>query len=234
VTSEEKYRTLVENVPLIVYRVLDDGTTEFINSYLTESLGYTIEEAVGDKKFWVENICGRPMTDNQEICIGSFHNGEECRVERLVRDRKGKAMTFMDHAIPAKGTDGKVKWVDGIMIDITELKHLQERALRTEEIRILGGISAHAAHEIRNPLIAAGGFARRLRDSLAEADPKRKQADIIVKEVARIEDFLRVLFSSISPFELVLADVDLNRLLSKQIAGMEELLRPRGLKRPLT
>ena len=233
VTSEEKYRTLVENVPLIVYRVLDDGTTEFINSYLTESLGYTIEEAVGDKKFWVEKICGQPMTDNQEICIGSFYNGEECRVERLVRDRKGKAMTFMDHAIPAKGTDGKVKWVDGIMIDITELKHLQERALRTEEIRILGGISAHVAHEIRNPLIAAGGFARRLRDSLAEADPKRKQADIIVKEVARIEDFLRVLFSSISPFELVLTDVDLNRLLSKQIAGMDELLKTKGVEAAL-
>ena len=230
VTSEEKYRTLVENVPLIVYRVLDDGTTEFINSYLTESLGYTIEEAVSDKKFWMEKICGEPVRDDQEICIGSFYSGEECRVERTVRDKKGKALTFMDYAIPAKGSNGKVKWVDGIMIDITELKHLQERALRTEEIRILGGISAHVAHEIRNPLIAAGGFARRLRDSLAEADPKRMQANIIVKEVARIEDFLRVLFSSISPFDLVLTDVDLNRLLSKQIAGMEELLKAKWVE----
>jgi PAS domain S-box-containing protein len=225
VTSEEKYRTLVENVPLIVYRVLDDGTTEFINSYLTECLGYTIEEAVSDKKFWVEKICGEPPREDREISVGSFYSGEECRVERTVRDKKGKPLTFMDRAIPARASDGKVKWVDGIMIDITELKQLQERALRTEEIRILGGISAHVAHEIRNPLIAAGGFARRLRDALPESDPRKKQAGIIVKEVARIEDFLKVLFSSISPFDLVLTEVDLNRLLAKQVAGMEELLK---------
>ena len=230
VTSEEKYRTLVENVPLIVYRVLDDGTTEFINSYLTESLGYSIEEAVGDKHFWVEKICGLPAKKDGEICVDSFHNGEEHRTERRVMDKKGSALTFMDHAIPAKDAEGRVKWVDGIMIDITELKGLQERALRTEEIRILGGISAHVAHEIRNPLSAAGGFARRLRDALPESDPRRKQASIIVDEVARIEDFLRVLFSSISPFDLVLTEVDLNDLLSRTVAGMEPILKTKAVE----
>jgi PAS domain S-box-containing protein len=229
VTSEEKYRTLVENVPLMVYRVLDDGTTEFVNSYLTESLGYTIEEAVGDKRFWIEKICGLPMEGDGRVCLDSFHNGEEHRTERLVRDKKGRLLTFMDHAIPARDADGRVKWVDGIMIDITELKHLQERALRTEEIRILGGISAHVAHEIRNPLIAAGGFARRLRDALPETDPGRKQAEIIVKEVARLEDFLKVLFSSISPFDLVFTEVDLNRLLSRQVAGLKGLMKAKGV-----
>jgi len=229
VLSEEKYRTLVENVPLIVYRVLEDGTTEFINSYLTESLGYTIEEAVGDKRFWVEKICGERVEESRKSGIRSLYSGEECRVERKVKDKKGKTLTFMDHAIPARDSRGEVKWVDGIMLDITELKDLQERALRTEEIRILGGISAQVAHEIRNPLLAAGGFARRLRDALPEADPRRKQAEIIVKEVARIEDFLRVLFSSISPFDLVITDVDLNRLLSKRIAGMEALLKTRAV-----
>ncbi len=229
VTSEEKYRTLVENVPLMVYRVLEDGTTEFINSYLTESLGYTIEEAVSDKRFWIEKICGLSIEEEGQICLDSFHNGEEHRTERVVKDKMGRVLTFMDHAIPASDADGRVKWVDGIMIDITELKRLQERALRTEEIRILGGISAHVAHEIRNPLIAAGGFARRLRDALPETDPRREQADIIVKEVARLEDFLKVLFSSISPFDLHLTDIDLNRLLSELYAGLEDLMRAKGI-----
>ncbi|MGE5841598.1 MAG: cache domain-containing protein, partial [Deltaproteobacteria bacterium] len=230
VTSEEKYRTLVENAPMIVYRVLADGTTEFINSYLTETLGYTIEEAVRDKKFWVEKICGETVRDDREVGIDSFYSGEERRLERSVRDKKGGILTFMDHSIPARTPDGKVKWVDGIMIDITELKQLQERALLAEEIRILGGISAHVAHEIRNPLLAAGGFARRLRDALPESDPKKNQADIIVKEVARIEGFLRVIFSSISPFDLVLAEVDLNRHLAKQVAGMEDLLKAKEVE----
>jgi nitrogen-specific signal transduction histidine kinase len=65
---------------------------------------------------------------------------------------------------------------------------------------------------------------------LPESDPRKKQAGIIVKEVARIEDFLKALFSSISPFDLVLTDVDLNRLLAKHVAGMEELLKTKRVE----
>lgn len=228
VASEEKYRTLVEHVPLIVYRVLDDGTTEFINSYLSESLGYSIEEAVRDRSFWQKKICGLSETDRLGDCLAPFKTGEESRSERIVQDKNGRVVTFMDHAIPAKDGEGRVKWVDGIMLDITELKSLQEQALRAEEIRILGEISAHMAHEIRNPLITAGGFARRLRNTLKEDDPNKKIADIIVKEVARLENFLRTLLSSIRPFDLALEEVSVNDLLERWVAGLKTLLDRKG------
>jgi signal transduction histidine kinase len=145
----------------------------------------------------------------------------------MVKDKQDRPVTFIDHAIPAKDAEGNVKWVDGIMLDITELKRLQEKALRGEEIRILGEISAHMAHEIRNPLIAAGGFARRLRDTLEEEDPNRKMADIIVKEVARLENFLRSLLSSIQPFDLALGEVSINDLLLKWVEDLKDLLEKR-------
>ena len=84
VASEEKYRTLVENVPLIVYRLLGDGRTEFINSCLTESLGYGIDEAVGDVAFWREKILGgdeKAFGDLFETC---FEQGKNYRIERVV------------------------------------------------------------------------------------------------------------------------------------------------------
>jgi PAS domain S-box-containing protein len=230
VASEEKYRTLVENVPLIVYRVLQDGTTEFINSCLTESLGYTIEEAVSDRRFWTEKICGNSSNAGVEGWMASFINGGEHRVERRIRDKKGRLLTFIDHAIPSIDKDGKVKHVDGIMMDITALKQFQERALRAEEIRLLGEISAYMAHEIRNPLISAGGFARRLRDALPASDSNRKFAQIIVEEVARLESFLRILFSSIRPFDLSLKEVNMNEVLGSSIAKMEELLKSRTVE----
>ena len=230
IESEDKYRTLVENVPLIVYRVLEDGTTEFVNSYLTESLGYSIEEAVGDKNFWIEKICGTEDGPFQGICTTCFNTGEECRVERKVRDRNGRLLTFVDHAIPASDLQGKIRWVDGIMMDITEIKTLQERALLTEEVRLLGEISAHMAHEIRNPLITAGGFARRLRDSLPEGDPNRKLAHIIVEEVARLEDYMKILASSIRPFDLSLTELDVGSLLASRVAEAEGLGRSRGVE----
>lgn len=230
VSSEEKYRTLVENVPLIVYRVLPDGTTEFVNPYLSESLGYTVEEAVSDKRFWLGRISGPDSKVYKTVYKTCFIQGKECRVERSLRDKNGRILTFIEHAIPAKDEHGKVKWIDGIMMDITELKRLQERALRTEEIRILGEMSALVAHEIRNPLATAGGFARRLRDSFEKEDPHHKLAQIIVNEVVRLENFLKVLISSIQPFDLVLKEMDINRLLHAWSMEHEDLLETKGIK----
>ena len=228
--SEEKYRTLVENVPLIVYRILRDGTTEFINSALTESLGYSIEEAVGDKMFWREKICGvdtEPMKDIFKLC---FQKGQECRIERRVRDKGGRLLTFIDHAMPAWNVSGRVKWVDGIMMDITELTRLQERALRTEEIRLLGEISARIAHEIRNPLSTAGGFARRLQRSLPESNPDKRLAQIIVEQVAKLENVLKTLLSSIRPFDLSLTEVDVIQLLAAWLKTLDGLIRSRNIE----
>ena len=40
--SEKTYRTLVENVPLIVYMVQPDGTTAFLNRSIEQILGATL------------------------------------------------------------------------------------------------------------------------------------------------------------------------------------------------
>jgi nitrogen-specific signal transduction histidine kinase len=77
------------------------------------------------------------------------------------------------------------------------------------------------AHEIRNPLSSAGGFARRLRDSLPEHDPRRRLAQIIVEEVTRLENFMKVLLSSMRPIELSLGEVDVNDLLDAWLARLE-------------
>jgi PAS domain S-box-containing protein len=222
VASEEKYRELVKNLPLIVYRVLDDGTTEYINPYFTQKMGYTEEEVVGDRNFWRKQIGG--YGEGQE-----WVDGQEFRVERVVRNKQGYLLTFIDQGTPRKDEQGKVRWIDGIMMDITELKRLQERALRTEEIRVSGEISARFAHEIRNPLSTAGGFARRLRDALPKDDPNRKIASIIVEEVARLEEILRITLASIEPFALSLEEVDMDDLLGSLLKELDDLIKEKGI-----
>lgn len=230
VASEEKYRTLVENVPLIVYRVLKDGTTEFVNSYLTENTGYEIEEVIGDKYFWRDKICSEAPAAFNTIYKTCVEKGEDCRIDHPVRAKDGRMLYFITHAIPSKDEGGEVKWIDGFMLDITELKRLQERAIQTEEIRTLGEISARMAHEIRNPLSAAGGFARRLRDALKNDDQNKKLANIIVEEVAKLEKFVKGLLATITPFDLTYSEIDLNKVILDSIINLSHLLKSRKLE----
>ncbi len=229
VSSEEKYRTLVDNLPLSVYRILYDGTTEFINPYFTEKLGYTADEVVGNRRFWQEKIWGCNRAQGEEILRSLKKHSKGFRVEREVKDKEGHRLTLIDHAIPFKDDEGKLKWLEGIMVDITELKRLQEAALRSEEVKVLGEISARFAHEMRNPLTTAGGFARRLRDSLPEDDKHWEFADIIVEEVARLEHILKIILSSIEPFTLSLSKVDLNYLLRSSLKDLKDQIEAKGI-----
>lgn len=228
VASEEKYRTVVENVPLVVYRILPDGTTEFVNSYLTESLGYSIEEAVSDKMFWRDKVGSEAPAAFNTIYKTCVEKGEDCRLDHPARAKDGRLLHFITHAIPSKDQKGEVKWVDGFMLDITELKRLQERAIQTEEVRTLGEISARMAHEIRNPLSAAGGFARRLRESIDD-DQNKKLANIIVEEVAKLEEFVKGLLATITPFDLSYSEIDLNKVILDSINDLKDLLKSHEL-----
>lgn len=192
-------------------------------------LGYTTDEVVGNRRFWQEKIWGCNREQGEEILRSLKENSEGFRVEREVRHKEGHKLTLIDHAIPFKDDEGNLKWFEGIMVDITELKKLQETALRTEEIKVLGEISARFAHEMRNPLTTAGGFARRLRDSLPEDDKHREFADIIVEEVARLEHILKIILSSIEPFTLSVSEVDLNHLLRSSLNDLKDQVEAKGI-----
>lgn len=70
------------------------------------------------------------------------------------------------------------------------LRENQALLMQTEKLAALGEMSAKVAHEIRNPLSAVGGFARRILRGLPENDPNAEYAALIVREIRRLEEIL--------------------------------------------
>jgi PAS domain S-box-containing protein len=230
VSSEEKYRTLVDNLPLGVYRILSDGTIEFINPYLINTLGFDSDHMIGNRFFWQKKVWGHDKAESEEIMDILKKDAQGFRVERVVKDKQGRKHIFMDQAIPFWDESGDLLWFEGIMVDITELKRLQEKALRTEEVRLLGEISARFAHEMRNPLATVGGFAHRLQDSFLENERQKMFAEIIVKEVARLEDILKSILASIKPFSLNMVTVDINEIILASLGEEKERMTEKKIE----
>lgn len=84
-----------------------------------------------------------------------------------------------------------------------QIIEIEDQLRRADRLSALGELSAGMAHEIRNPLGSIKGTAEILRDGVAEDDPKLEFADILIKEVDRLnrvlEDFLR--FAKPAPVE---------------------------------
>jgi len=71
-----------------------------------------------------------------------------------------------------------------------ELRIARDQLVLTERLAVLGEVAASLAHEIRNPLVTIGGFARRLAKKMQSGDPNGKYASVIAAEVDRLEGFL--------------------------------------------
>lgn len=94
----------------------------------------------------------------------------------------------------------------------------QQTLLRMERLSVMGETSAIVAHELRNPLVAIGGFARTLVRSLADDDPNRQFAEIIAEETSRLERIIHDLLDFIRPRKQMRKTIVIDQLVSETVA----------------
>jgi signal transduction histidine kinase len=106
----------------------------------------------------------------------------------------------------------------------------QETLMRMERLSVMGETSAIVAHELRNPLVAIGGFARTLMRNLDEEDPNRQFADIISSEVARMETIIHDLLDFIRPKKRLRKEVVVDRVVAEAADRFQAELQSKGIR----
>ena len=153
--SRSQYRTLVENLPVIVTRYDRDGRILYINSAVETSLGISPEDCIGrqvtdafpsEGRNILENALQRAFATGQEetISLGWPHLG---------------ALRHFKVVVAPEFRNGEVSTVLTIASDVTEETRLQ-RSLkaamkRAEQAdRAKSAFLANMSHEIRTPFSA--------------------------------------------------------------------------------
>ncbi len=113
------------------------------------------------------------------------------------------------------------------------LKTMQDQLLHAKRLATIGEMVAHVAHEIRNPLVTIGGFARKIQKvSLRKNEQHLQNASaIIVDEVSRLEKILTstLNFSKLSRPQPQLTDI--NKIIAEtcMLFGLDETKRGKGV-----
>ena len=106
-----------------------------------------------------------------------------------------------------------------------ELKEAQTFLVHQEKLAALGELSTSIAHEIRNPLVSIGGFARRLDRTLPADASEKRYAQTIVKEVGRLEKILSHILTYTHEEAMAPKELDLREVMEESLSMISEGLR---------
>jgi PAS domain S-box-containing protein len=130
---DARYRALVEQMPAIVFMAhLDDGVGElYVSPQIEAELGFSREEWLEDPIRWYQRIHPDDKARWSEEAAEMFVSGEPLRSAYRVMARDGRTIWFHCQAAMVRRDDGRPWFVQGVAIDITDLKRV-EQALQEE------------------------------------------------------------------------------------------------------
>ncbi len=121
-------------------------------------------------------------------------------------------------------------WIfTAIMRDISSQKKMEQRFLENEKLAAVGLAVSRIVHEIKNPLVAIGGFVHSLYQK--EEDPsKKRKLELVLREVQRLEKLLTDISQFGKPLKLELKKVDIIELCQEALDVYRPRLEEAGIK----
>jgi len=114
---------------------------------------------------------------------------------------------------------------------LVEKERKQHRALvQAEGLAAVGRAASEAAHDMKTPLMAIGGFASQVERMLDDAHPGKKKLSIVLLETRRLESMVGEMLEFGRPLELALSQVGLNEIILDCLAVSEPLAKEGGIE----
>lgn len=247
--SEEIYRVLAEGTSEAIFMVDDNRNIALVNNAFLDLFGFSREEIIG-QSIRIIHPSEESFIDFGKLFYTTFKQ-KPFRVEWELKRKDGTVFPVEGAFAGIEGPGAAINGHVGIVRDITERKktekelreyreHLEEMVhertrelkeaqtalVQREKLKTLGAASAELAHEIGNPLVSIGGFARRLLKKY----PDSPEAEIILHETERLETMLNRLRNYLRPVDMKPRECDVNAILSDSVALVKSDLERERVK----
>jgi PAS domain S-box-containing protein len=207
-TAEEKlweaqalYQSLVENLPIQVFRKDLEGRFTFGNRLFGEILGRPVGEVIGKTDF---DVCPRELAekyrrdDQRVVATGEIFED----VEAFQRP-DGRRAFFHIMKVPVRDAQGRITGTQGICWDETARQQAEEALRAAKEAaeaanQAKSEFLANVSHEIRTPLGAIIGMTDLLLDTVLTAEQRenleivKKSAESLLAVLNDILDFSKI------------------------------------------
>ena len=130
--SEEEYKSLIKNIPSIVYKGYKDWSVSFFDKKIESITGYDVKDFNSRKIKWIDVIVEEDIENTRKVFIQALNSGKSYVREYRVKSKDGGICWIQERGQIVCNDKGKIEYVNGVFFDITKRKHAEE-ALRESE-----------------------------------------------------------------------------------------------------
>jgi len=221
--SEAKFRELFETVRHGLYFSSREGKFLECNQAMVDMLGYANKEEV----LAIDLARDLYLEATDRIEFQRLIEGQEFVKDYEVQFKKkdGDPLTVLLTAHVSKDRSGKVLGYQGLFLNITERKRLEQQLFQSEKLAAMGRLTAQIAHELNNPIYGVMNCLDLLKSEVPESSSKRRFLEMATSETKRISELLRGMLSFFRPDEDVKTLVDLNSVVDDVIVFVGKQLQ---------
>ena len=226
--AEERYRTLVEQLPLVTFvRTLDLWQPNiFVSSQVGPMLGYTSEEWETDPDLLATVL----HPDDRELVLEKARRvretGEPFRGEYRYIARDGRVVWVIDETHLVRDERGEPLYVQGFLVDIAERDRLQVELQHTHRLEAIGRLAGGVAHDFNNMLTAIKGYSELLIDGLEPGTRQHEEALQIKRATEQASTLPRQLLAFGRKQVLVPELVEINAVMSQTSRLLGRVIGP--------
>jgi two-component system sensor histidine kinase HydH len=203
---------LVSSLPIGLIATDSSGVVQVYNGSARELIGLDEQKVVGSlpetclPRQLAEMFSGNEMDDQMERLV-------EAHLDIVPEKEMTLQLASMVVLDDVEDFAGEVL----LIRDLTTVKLLEKELQRNERLAALGKMAAGVAHELRNPLSSIKGLALLLKSNFSDPSDEAQTADVLVKEVERLNRGIGELLDYAKPGKLIRDVLSIQEIIEKTV-----------------
>ena len=199
---------------------LERRITSF-NTGAEEVLGYKFDEVVGK---YLDEIL--PPEESRKLLPDIISPDQSLFNREMEITAKDNNTIFIGFTITPRIDNHNLKVGTIISFrDISQIKLMQAEVFRMDRLASLGVLASGIAHEVRNPLAGIKTIAQTLEEEFDSSDMRHEYLARIIRQVNRLDELLRTLFSYARPREPIRKKCPLKEIIQEVSILMVDRLK---------
>ncbi len=215
--NEVKFRSVFHNSPYsIAINSLQSGEYISVNMEFESFTGF-FESDLTDKTW--HSVKLSPQHMGEDVFNVLLNDGRVYNVESVIAIKSGEFRNILYTAalLEIKGEEA----VMSIMVDITEMKKLQDALRQSQKMDVIGQLTGGIAHDFNNMLAGIMGSAELLRFKTKNNPDLTKHIELILKSSDRAAELIKKLLAFARRGIEIEVVIDLHELIKESIVLLE-------------